>query len=209
MPGVCPRCSKNVYFAEEKQALGKSWHKLCFVCANCKKMLDSGKITEHDGEMFCGSCYGKFFGPKGYGFGGGAGTLSMDDGRGYKSVKKHVDHQAEAYVAPRRVMAEANGNAPKKPAVALTANGKPKWGGAEVCPRCDKSVFIAELMRGAGKAWHKGCFTCNLCSKRVDSTILCEREGEIYCKACYGKNYGPKGFGFGITAIQPGTLQMT
>ena len=32
MPGVCPRCDKNVYFAEEKQALGKSWHKLCFVC---------------------------------------------------------------------------------------------------------------------------------------------------------------------------------
>ena len=53
-----------------------------------------------------------------------------------------MDHQAEAYVAPRRVMAEANGNAPKKPAVALTANGKPKWGGAEVCPRCDKSVNI-------------------------------------------------------------------
>ena len=60
----------------------------------------------------------------------------------FQSVKKHVDHQAEAYVAPRRVMAEANGNAPKKPAVALTANGKPKWGGAEVCPRCDKSVII-------------------------------------------------------------------
>ncbi|TRY73405.1 hypothetical protein TCAL_16916 [Tigriopus californicus] len=32
MPGICPRCSKNVYFAEEKQAIGKSWHKLCFVC---------------------------------------------------------------------------------------------------------------------------------------------------------------------------------
>ena len=46
-------------------------------------MLDSGRVTEHDGEMFCGSCYRKNFGPKGYGFGGGSGTLSMDDGKGY------------------------------------------------------------------------------------------------------------------------------
>ena len=58
---------------------------------NCKKLLDSGNITEHDGEMFCTSCYRKFFGPKGYGFGGGAGTLSMDDGNGYK-VKRDATY---------------------------------------------------------------------------------------------------------------------
>ena len=58
----------------------------CFVLANCRKLLDSGKITEHDGEMFCGSCYSKNFGPKGYGFGGGSGTLSMDDGKGYQVI---------------------------------------------------------------------------------------------------------------------------
>ena len=55
-----------------------------FVCriisANCRKLLDSGSITEHGGEMFCGSCYRKNFGPKGYGFGG----LNMDDGKGYQ-----------------------------------------------------------------------------------------------------------------------------
>lgn len=28
----------------------------------------------------------------------------------FQSNKTHVDHQAEAYVAPRRVMAETNGN---------------------------------------------------------------------------------------------------
>ena len=61
-----------------------------------------------------------------------------------------------------------------------------------MCPRCGKSVFIAELMRAAGKAWHKSCFTCNICNKRVDSSTLCEREGEIYCRSCYGKNFGPK-----------------
>jgi len=201
MPGVCPRCSKNVYFAEEIQALGKSWHKLCFMCAQCRKMLDSGSITEHDGEMFCGSCYRKNFGPKGYGFGGGAGCLSMDDGNGYQTNKSHVDHQAAAYVAPKKVVASTtstNGSAASKKFA--------KLGGAEVCPRCDKSVFIAELMRGAGQAWHKGCFTCNACNKRIDSSNLCERESEIYCRACYGRNFGPKGFGYGIGA---GTLQMT
>lgn len=37
-------------------------------------------LTEHQGELFCKSCYGRLFGPKGYGYGGGAGTLSMDNG---------------------------------------------------------------------------------------------------------------------------------
>ena len=49
------------------------------IAANCRKMLDSGRVTEHDGEMYCGACYRKLFGPKGYGF----GALNMDDGKGY------------------------------------------------------------------------------------------------------------------------------
>ena len=28
----CPRCGKQVYFAEEKRALGKKWHKICLSC---------------------------------------------------------------------------------------------------------------------------------------------------------------------------------
>jgi len=43
-------------------------------------------------------------------------------------------------------------------------------------------------------------WTCLICNKRVDSGTLCEREGEIYCRSCYGKNFGPKGIGFGVGA---------
>lgn len=39
----------------------------------CNKMLDSTNCTEHDKELFCKNCHGRKFGPKGYGFGGGAG----------------------------------------------------------------------------------------------------------------------------------------
>lgn len=46
----------------------------------CSKLLDSTNCTEHEGELFCKNCHARKYGPKGYGFGGGAGCLSMDTG---------------------------------------------------------------------------------------------------------------------------------
>ena len=43
-------------------------------------MLDSTNANEHENELFCRVCHARKFGPKGYGFGGGAGALSMDTG---------------------------------------------------------------------------------------------------------------------------------
>lgn len=58
-----------------------------FYLANkqCNRRLDSGNLTEHEGEIYCRSCYGKLFGPKGYGYGVGAGVLSMDTADAYKN----------------------------------------------------------------------------------------------------------------------------
>ena len=36
----CPKCGKTVYMAEEVLAEGHKWHKLCFKCSECGKMLD-------------------------------------------------------------------------------------------------------------------------------------------------------------------------
>ncbi len=44
-------------------------------------MLESTTLAEREGNLYCKNCYGKNFGPKGYGYGGGAGTLSMDTGK--------------------------------------------------------------------------------------------------------------------------------
>ena len=48
--------------------------------AKCNKMLDSTSCTDHEGEIYCKACHSKNFGPKGYGFAGGASGLSMDTG---------------------------------------------------------------------------------------------------------------------------------
>lgn len=76
----CPKCGKSVYPAEERVAAGAKWHKFCFKCSMCNKLLDSVNVAEHEGMLYCRICYGRKHGPKGYGFGQGAGSLSMDVG---------------------------------------------------------------------------------------------------------------------------------
>ncbi|EDW32475.1 GL11663 [Drosophila persimilis] len=74
------------------------------------------------------------------------------------------------------------------------------------CPRCGYIVFAAEQMKSKNSIWHKLCFYCSGCRKYLDSTNLNDGpDGNIYCRSCYGKNYGPKGVGYGIGA---GTLTM-
>ena len=54
------------------------WHKRCFSCGDCHRSLDSTNLNDGpDHNIYCRSCYGKHFGPKGVGFGMGAGTLTM------------------------------------------------------------------------------------------------------------------------------------
>ena len=52
-----------------------NFFKSCFKCGGtsshegCKKTMTLDGYLEHENEPFCKSCYGKLFGPKGYGFG--------------------------------------------------------------------------------------------------------------------------------------------
>ncbi|VDN50654.1 unnamed protein product [Dracunculus medinensis] len=85
----CPKCGKSVYAAEEMSAGGYKWHKFCFKCAMCNKLLDSMTCCEHQAELYCKQCHGRKYGPKGIGFGIGAGALTMDTGEqfGNKEVE--------------------------------------------------------------------------------------------------------------------------
>ncbi|CAG8527456.1 9172_t:CDS:2 [Ambispora leptoticha] len=75
---ICPRCSKAVYAAEAVLGAGVKYHKLCLRCVQCSKLLDSTNMTDRDGKIYCRLCYSKEFGPKGYGYGGGAAFLTTE-----------------------------------------------------------------------------------------------------------------------------------
>ncbi|XP_049294637.1 muscle LIM protein 1 isoform X6 [Anopheles funestus] len=98
----CPKCGKSVYAAEERVAGGNKWHKQCFKCGMCGKMLDSTNCAEHENELYCKNCHGRKYGPKGYGFGGGAGCLSMDTGAQFQGEGPTIRDASNA-VSVRRV----------------------------------------------------------------------------------------------------------
>ena len=82
MPLLFQRCGKSVYAAEKQVGPSATvYHKACFLCSNeeCHKRLDSTTVTEHDGKIWCKVCHSKKFGPGGYGYGIGAGTLAFTD----------------------------------------------------------------------------------------------------------------------------------
>ena len=59
---ICPKCLKNVAFAEKVIALNEIWHPQCFICENCNKRLSSSTVSDHDGKPFCSNCHKKLFG---------------------------------------------------------------------------------------------------------------------------------------------------
>nr|ACJ65685.1 LIM protein [Haliotis discus discus] len=168
----CPKCDKSVYAAEERLAGGFKWHKVCFKCDTCNKALDSTNANCHEAHLYCRSCHGKQFGPKGYGFGGGAGALSTETGAQFGVKTGEMSNK------PTQAVVGSTGTGPK-------------------CPRCGKSVYDAERAIGVNIPWHKSCFRCQDCKKAVDSTTMAMHEMDLFCKGCYGKRHGPKGFGFG------------
>jgi DNA-directed RNA polymerase subunit RPC12/RpoP len=77
-PESCPQCGLKVYFAEEVKALKRKWHRLCFKCVSCKKTMEPGRCTEHQGQLLCQPCHGKLFGPLGLNNPSGAAAAGGD-----------------------------------------------------------------------------------------------------------------------------------
>lgn len=95
-------------------------------------------VVFHVGKAYCKSCHSKNFGLHGYGYGQGAGVLSMDFGKS--------NPRSTAPSAPKATKTNA-------------FDGKVKSGGPDDCPRCGKRVYAAEKKLAAGRVC---CYIFNI-----------------------------------------------
>merc|ERR1712130_1051178 len=120
---------------------GGHFHKLCFRCSACNKGLDSFTLTIHNENLFCKSCYGKNFGPSGYGFGGGGAGLMASEKSGPYVPKSAPQQTAPIAQAGNGHIQSANPVAPAKTVQSFPENFK---AGNDRCPRCNDRVYYAE-----------------------------------------------------------------
>lgn len=144
-----------------------------FVLVVCRKSLDSTTVAVHMEKIFCKACYGKKYGPKGYGYGQGAGTLSMDKGESLGITPETWVAQLHTFLnlfgcfLSTFVLLAFISPGPHCP----TNNPNPsklaqKFGGSDKCPRCGKAVYAAEKVIGAGSV-RKPPFVCtHVCVKQ-------------------------------------------
>ncbi|KAF2068223.1 hypothetical protein CYY_010453 [Polysphondylium violaceum] len=57
----CEECTKTVYPLEAYSACGKSWHKICYKCFECKQVLNLKTAQPHQasGAIYCATHYPK------------------------------------------------------------------------------------------------------------------------------------------------------
>lgn len=176
----CVECGKSVYYAEQIKFKRDFYHKTCFKCDRCEKVLPNiAKAHDTNDQKFCGACYAKENGPKGYGYQG----VMQPTGKGTK------EREAKAKPKTREQEVEERRN----------RTGRVTYGGGgSKCAACGKSVYYAEQKKALGNVYHKQCFKCADCGKTI-ATVgdASDKEGQLFCGNCYRKNFGPKGFGFG------------
>ena len=56
-PDACPRCLGKVFEAEKIQSNSRSFHKDCFTCKSCQKILNNSNCFELSNEIYCLTCY--------------------------------------------------------------------------------------------------------------------------------------------------------
>lgn len=224
----CHVCDKTMYKMEEIIAVGHIWHDKCFTCggkafpdAGCRCVLRRDGYLDHDGEPFCQACYSKHYRPKGFNSG-------VDINTDYGGVQGEVVEKSPARASapkpappvpsPMKKPAPPVPPAPKPvapsaiavavapaPAVPPASTGTSQFGGGNKCSLCQKTVYKMEEIIALGRVFHDKCFTCggvnhDGCDKVLKRDGYVDHDNEPYCTPCYQRMFGPKTFGYGLTA---------
>ena len=177
----CLVCEKSVYENEKLTADGKVWHKTCFRCGHCRKVLSLGNYAAVSDKVFCKPHFKQLFAE------GGGSYASMTGETDPK--KAWAPKTADATIGSTGSSGAAAATAPS--VKALTG----KFGGVRVsskCPACDKTAYAAEAVDVDGAKYNRHCLRCRECSCSLSLTTMVQCEGRLWCARDAPRNRNTK-----------------
>jgi len=161
----CPKCDGKVFEAEKMVTASGSWyHKNCFRCVDCTRMLDS--LSNNDGldGLYCKGCYNVKFGPQ---------VRSTD------VEHKIIDTSSIKSEDPKK-------NCPRCSGAVFSAESIPckdrKYHKkCASCASCEKPLTYNTVFNGVQKDLSVGA-------------LIPGEDQDIYCEGCYHRKFAPSGY---------------
>ena len=181
-PDRCPRCSGKV-FPAERMAMGSgSYHRSCFCCGHCRRMMDFHLACDTpSGDICCRNCYAQRYGPA---------SLPMDGSTVVDTaVIKPTKEQAGC---PRC------GGAVFK-VEEVVSKGRSYHKRCASCSSCSRTLDTRSICSGEGEDKEIYCSSCYRSKYRksrpstpVAPNLLPAEDGEDACARCKGRIFEPE-----------------
>ncbi|ETO09991.1 hypothetical protein RFI_27386, partial [Reticulomyxa filosa] len=143
----CTKCKEVIEGRAFKATNGDPYHRKCFVCDTCKKLLNGkqyAKLTKDDGTVrhFCASCTQKHNEEE-------MKKLEEENRQTEKQFKQMPKGGGSSQSLVNQLKAAQNAN----------GEGSP----GRVCLQCKEKIAGRGVQTPSGELYHLNCFTCDNC----------------------------------------------
>lgn len=188
--GKCEGCHKALIGNNVCTAIGKDYHKECFICANCGGQLEAFYMFQY--QPHCYKCYKE----KSCQICVDCGELVVEDGVKVGRSDEKVYHkkclkcsicqnklEGKFFIRDGLFICEKD-----------TLKEKSDRGEqVDLCIKCGKVIETGKIIRITGAVFHAQCFNCHVCQKNmIGTSFTTDPEKNIYCFEDYVRKFAAK-----------------
>eukprot|EP01112_Ceratiomyxa_fruticulosa_P017533 TRINITY_DN5479_c0_g1_i1.p1 TRINITY_DN5479_c0_g1~~TRINITY_DN5479_c0_g1_i1.p1 ORF type:complete len:980 (+),score=160.32 TRINITY_DN5479_c0_g1_i1:775-3714(+) len=174
----CPGCNKSVHLTQPRSlALGKCWHRDCFVCANCKAPFSDSRFFINNDQPYCAQCDQSIRDAMAPACGGC--RLPITDSEMTEALEKTWHLSCFSCEHCKIQIAGAFGE--KEGKVYCKDDFENLF--STKCDECGK-VIVGPFLRAFEKAFHPSCFVCSQCKAVLVNGQYYEIDNKAICPTC-------------------------
>jgi len=174
----CQICEETVYPLDKIECEKLVFHKGCFRCCQCKKVLNLGNFKKSDTSIYCQIHYNSNVVNPNL-----MRSFTKNEGGEGDGVVKEEKVDLKKKEESKQTMVRDNGNKESKPVTIKTNNAK--------CNLCSDSVLLTEKIEVEKLIFHKSCFKCVKCKKTLNLGNFKKHDNTIYCENHYQSVINP------------------